>query len=78
MFLSPQLSGEIKDSDSEILWEFVNWSNKMLNPSIETVLKNLPFLRNLPGKYGTLFAAAKEKRNRLLKRFLDETKVSIV
>jgi len=50
----------------------------MLNPSIETVLKNLPFLRNLPGKYGTLFAAAKEKRNRLLKRFLDETKVSIV
>lgn len=66
------LLGECTDGDVDMMWEFVDWSNKLLNPSVESVLKNLPFLRFLPGRYGFLYRTAKEKRDHLLRRFFDE------
>lgn len=70
------IAGELKDGDEMIITDFVNSSNKLLNPGIESLLKNMPFLRHLPGEPGRLFAIAKQKRDILLQRFLVEYRES--
>ena len=70
------MAGECQDNDQKIVSDFVVWSNKLLNPRIESLLKNLPFLRHLPGEAGTLYSTAKSKRDILLQRFLTDYRVS--
>ena len=67
-----------KTGDSDLMWNFVDTSNELLNPSIETVLKNFPILRKFPGKYSRLYMAARESRDAVLRRFLDEYKVRFI
>ncbi|XP_045179660.2 cytochrome P450 2C31-like isoform X2 [Mercenaria mercenaria] len=66
------IAGERKDNDEKIISDFVFWSNKLLSPRVESLLKNLPFLRHFPGEPGSLYALAKKKRDILLQRFLTD------
>ncbi|XP_060591817.1 uncharacterized protein LOC132746622 [Ruditapes philippinarum] len=75
--LTMLIAGQCADNDQKIISDFVFWSNKLLNPRIESLLKNLPFLRHLPGEPGTMYTTAKRKRDILLQRFLTDYRVSI-
>ncbi|XP_052238032.1 uncharacterized protein LOC127849343 [Dreissena polymorpha] len=75
---SKLISGEVKDGDVKLMWDFVDWSNRLLNPSVESLLKNFPFLRHLPVKVGVLFREVLAKRDVLLARYLDTTRETYV
>ena len=59
------------------MWDFVDSSNKMLDPSVETVLKNFPLLRLLPGKFSSFYKDALKCRDAIIQRFYDDFKVSV-
>ena len=58
------------------MWDFVDSSNKMLDPSVETVLKNFPVLRLLPGKFSRFYKDALKCRDAIIQRFYEDFKVS--
>lgn len=68
------VTGEYKAGDKELIMDFIDSSNKMMNPGVEGLLKNFPALRHLPFGVGSLYTEALAKRDRLLKRFVDDVK----
>ncbi|XP_052813719.1 cytochrome P450 1A1-like isoform X2 [Mya arenaria] len=73
---SKVICGHVREGDADVMWDFVDWSNKLLNPSMEGWLKNFPYLRHFPCKSGRLFQTVKTKRDQLMKRYLDDARES--
>ena len=56
-------------SDAEIIWNFNESMNSFGNRGANLLLNQLPSLRFLPGKLGTLYRKGINARDRLLQRF---------
>lgn len=64
------------DPDSNALWELIDLLYTLLDPSIDAPLRALPFLRFLPGKYGSIFRNTIKARDNVARRYFDSQKLT--
>lgn len=62
---------------TSFVWDYLSNANLLLDPTLDTVLQKLPFLRFVPGKFRTFFNDVIGKRNQILDFFYHQQKVSI-
>ncbi|KAL4218766.1 hypothetical protein ACF0H5_021353 [Mactra antiquata] len=62
--------------DRNALWDLIHLLYQLMDPSIDTPLRNLPFLRFLPIKHGRLFRDAIKTRDRVSRLYFDSQKES--
>ena len=62
---------------TDFMWDYLNKSNKLLDPTLDTVMQNLPFLRFIPSRFRTFFNDVMNKRNKVLDFFFKEQQVRI-
>ena len=72
------LTGEQPDDyDFEIIWQFVDFSNGLMEPGMATFYEMFPFVRLLPGKFGNLYQKAIKARDCFLERYYFRIKDSV-
>ena len=63
-----------KEDDYKLIWQLNDNVKLFAEPAISLIYELVPFIRFLPGKFGNIFRAAKEARDRLLERFYYDVK----
>ena len=66
-----------EETDSKMMWRFLDSINAIALPGLNFILEAFPFLRNMPGKPGRLFKATIHARDQCLKRFVGDVAAKV-
>ncbi|KAH3885952.1 hypothetical protein DPMN_009949 [Dreissena polymorpha] len=67
---------EKSDRDRDVFWEFIDLLFVLIDPSVDGALRTFPFLRRLPGYYGSIYRQTITARDKVAKRFYEDQKTS--